>query len=194
MHVTKDVQYSQAVKAHSVYMSQFQLIPYNRIQDYFAEQMNLLISSGSIYNFNQEAYNLLETFDNIAKNKLIGSPLLHADETSTHVDKKTIWLHNASNNLWTYIYPHAKRGLKAMEEIGILSNFKGILCHDHWKLYYHYNLTHSLRNAHHLRELESSHKEDGQTWAKDMQNLFIEINNAVENSGVNKLPHVLALE
>jgi transposase len=32
--VTKVVQYGTGLKAHSVYMSQFQLIPYNRIQDY----------------------------------------------------------------------------------------------------------------------------------------------------------------
>ena len=33
--VAKAVQYGKGVKAHSVYMSQFQLIPYNRVQNYF---------------------------------------------------------------------------------------------------------------------------------------------------------------
>jgi transposase len=192
-YVTKDVQYGQNVKAHSVYMSQFQLLPYNRIQDYFTEQMNLPISSGSIYNFNAEAYNLLEIFDNIAKNKLISAPLIHVDETSAHVDKSTIWLHNASNDLWTYIYPHKKRGTEAMEEIGILPKFQGILCHDHWKPYYTYDCTHSLCNAHHLRELEWSYKEDKQLWAKEIQDLLIEIKNAVEDSGINKLTNALSL-
>jgi transposase len=56
--VTKAVQYGKSVKAHSVYMSQFQLIPYNRVQDYFKEQLQIPISSGSIYNFNREAYDL----------------------------------------------------------------------------------------------------------------------------------------
>ncbi len=35
--VTKAVQYGSSIKAHSVYMSQFQLIPYDRIKDYFAD-------------------------------------------------------------------------------------------------------------------------------------------------------------
>ena len=193
-HVSKDAQYGQNVKAHSVYMSQFQLLPYNRIQDYFAEQMHIPLSSGSIYNFNNEAYNLLETFDNIAKNKLIAALLLHADETSAHVDKATIWLHNASNDLWTYLYPHTKRGSEAMEEIGILPKFKGILCHDHWKPYYTYNCTHSLCNAHHLRELEWSYTEDKQLWAGEMQDLLVKINEKVQESGVNKLSTIVALK
>ena len=37
--VTKAVQYGANIKAHSVYMSQFQLIPYDRIKDYFADQL-----------------------------------------------------------------------------------------------------------------------------------------------------------
>ncbi|MBA3037184.1 MAG: IS66 family transposase, partial [Desulfobacterium sp.] len=49
--VTKAVQYGMGIKAHSVYMSQFQLIPYNRIQDYFADQLNIPVSEGSIFNF-----------------------------------------------------------------------------------------------------------------------------------------------
>ena len=80
--VTKAVQYGKSVKAHSVYMSQFQLIPYNRVQDYFKEQLQIPISSGSIFNFNQEAYDLLEIFEEKVKSKLAESALMHVDETS----------------------------------------------------------------------------------------------------------------
>jgi transposase len=54
--VNKAAQYGTGLKAHSVYMSQFQLIPYNRIQDYFADQLSIPVSEGSIFNFNMEAY------------------------------------------------------------------------------------------------------------------------------------------
>ena len=36
--VTKAVQYGNQIKAHAVYLSQFQLLPYKRIQSYFADQ------------------------------------------------------------------------------------------------------------------------------------------------------------
>ena len=39
----------------------------------------------------------------------------------------------------------------------ILPFFKGVLCHDHWKPYYHYECTHALCNAHHIRELETTY-------------------------------------
>src|SRR3990172_2632950 len=54
--VTRPVQYGNSVKVNSVYMSQYQLIPYNRIEDHFLEQLRIPVSGGSIFNFNQEAY------------------------------------------------------------------------------------------------------------------------------------------
>lgn len=181
--VTRDIQYGSKVKSHSVYMSQFQLIPYNRIEDYFADQMDIALSGGSIFNFNQEAYKLLEKFDLVAKHELIRSLIVHSDETGINVDKKRIWLHSASNRQWVYFYPHAKRGKEAMDEIGILPYFKGTLCHDHWKPYYGYSCLHALCNAHHLRELTLAADDDKQQWAADIRALLIEINAAVHDAG-----------
>jgi transposase len=181
--VTKAVQYGKSVKAHSVYMSQFQLIPYNRVQDYFKEQLQIPISSGSIYNFNQEAYGLLEIFEEKAKSKLAESVLMHVDETSINIGGDRYWLHCTSNNLWTYFFPHEKRGAVATEAIGILPKFTGILCHDHWKPYYTYECTHSLCNAHHLRELTRVWEQDNQKWAKRMKELLEEMNDAVNDAG-----------
>ena len=181
--VTKAVQYGKGVKAHSVYMSQFQLIPYSRIEDYFKEQLQIPISSGSIFNFNQEAYELLVSFEEKVKSKLIKSKLLHVDETGINIGGDKYWLHCTSNDLWTYFFPHEKRGSVATDVIGILPEFTGILCHDHWKPYYTYECTHSLCNAHHLRELTSVWEQDNQKWAKRMKELLEEMNNAVNDAG-----------
>ncbi len=181
--VTRPVQYGAKLKANSVYMSQFQLIPYNRIQDHFNDQMNIALSAGTIYNINQQAYEQLARFDEIAINRLAHADLVHADETGINVDGKRIWLHSASNEAWTYFYPHTKRGTDAMDAIGILPKFSGILCHDHWKPYFTYHCTHALCNAHHLRELERAWEQDNQTWAKGMKCLLEEINQAVNHAG-----------
>jgi len=181
--VTKAVQYGTDLKAHSVYMSQFQLIPYNRIQDYFAEQLEIPVSSGSIYNFNQEAFDLLESFEEKAKEKLSESELLHVDETSVNINGDRYWLHSTSSESWTYYFPHERRGTDATDTIGILSKFTGILCHDHWKPYYNYEGVHALCNAHHLRELTRAWEQDEQQWAKHMKTLLEEINRAVNDSG-----------
>lgn len=181
--VTKAVQYGTNLKAHSVYLSQFQLIPYDRIKDYFADQLGIPVSAGSIFNFNKEAFCLLESFDSLAKSKLTSSDFLHSDETGININGGKVWLHSASNDLWTYFFPHEKRGTEAMNAIGILPNFQGILCHDHWKPYYKYDCTHALCNAHHIRELTRAWEQDGQHWAKKLKELLEKINMAVHDAG-----------
>lgn len=176
------VQYGYRVKSHSVYLSQFQLIPYARILNYFAEKMNISLSAGSIFNFNKEAYDFLEKFEAIAKSQLVKSGVLNSDETGINVNKKLIWLHSISNSLWSYFLPHEKRGTIAMDVMDVLPNFTGTLVHDHWKPYYTYTCKHALCNAHHLRELEFSAVEDKQAWAAKMQTLLLEINTAVNDT------------
>lgn len=181
--VTRAVQYGPDLKSQSVYMSQSQLIPYNRIEDYFEHQIGLSISSGSLVNFNLDAFKRLEDFEKWLKKKLLISELLHADETGINVDAKRIWLHSLSNEELTFFYPHLKRGTEAMNEMDILPHFLGFLCHDHWKPYFHYeSCTHVLCNAHHLRELERAWEQDDQRWAKLMMDLLEEINNAVKKA------------
>jgi len=181
--VTRPVQYGANLKAHSVYMSQFQLIPYNRIQDHFRDQLNIDISPGTLYNINQQAYEQLARFEAITINNLTRTAVIHADETGINVNGKRIWLHCASSESWTHFYPHTKRGTEAMDKIGILPNFKGVLCHDHWKPYYTYGCTHALCNAHHLIELERAWEQDGQSWAKNMKRLLEQMNKAVNDAG-----------
>ena len=183
--VTKAVQYGSGLKAHSVYMSQYQLIPYNRVQDHFTDQMNIPVSEGSIYNFNKEAFDLLADFENRAKQELADAQMAHADETSININGHRIWLHSLSNPQWTLFYPHQTRGKEAMDAMGVLPAFKGTLCHDHWKAYYQYGCTHCLCNAHHLRELTFAWEQDGQQWAKKMKTLLEKINkDVIANGGV----------
>ena len=181
--VTRPAQYGASVKSQSVYMSQQQLLPYDRIRDYFTDQCGIPLSAGSVFNFNREAFELLERFESIAKGQLILQEVLNADETGINIKGKLHWLHTAGNDLWTLFYPHEKRGLEAMNAMGVLKDFAGILCHDHWKPYFHFECLHSLCNAHHLRELEWAWEHDGQKWAKKMQSLLLEITAAADKAG-----------
>lgn len=181
--VTKAVQYGNQIKAHAVYLSQYQLLPYKRIQNYFADQLQIPLSEGSLYNFNVQAFARLVEFEQISKDKLAQACIAHADETGININGKRLWLHCASNKTWTHYFPHEKRGMDAMDEIGILPRFKGILCHDHWKPYYRYPFTHALCNAHHLRELTRAWEQDGQHWAKNMEQLLRTISQAVDDAG-----------
>jgi transposase len=186
--VNRPVQYGLNLKANAVYMSQYQLIPYDRIRDHFHDQLHIPLSVGSVFNFNKDAYDRLESFGQWAKTQLSKSDLMHADETGINIGGKRHWLHCASNTSLTWFYPHVKRGTEAMDEMGILPFFKGVLCHDHWKPYYQYKCTHALCNAHHLRELERAWEQDQQQWAKSMKTLLLDIAKAVADAGGRLAP------
>lgn len=181
--VTRPAQYGASIKANAVYMSMFQLIPYERVQTHFAEQFGVPISSGSLSNFNRDAYQRLALFEALAKQQLPQEKVLHADETGINVNGTALWLHAASSERWSLFYPHEKRGKIAMDDIGVLASFQGTLVHDHWKPYYLYDCTHSLCNAHHLRELTHAFEQEGQQWAKAMHTLLLDMNEAVTTAG-----------
>jgi transposase len=124
---------------------------------------------------------LLE-FEQRSKDQLAKAKVAHADETGININGKRHWLHCTSNETWTHYYPHANRGTLAMDEIGILPRFKGILCHDHWKPYYRFNFEHSLCNAHHLRELTCAWEQDQQAWAKQMDQFLRDLNRVVDEA------------
>ena len=181
--VTRPVQYGASVKAQSVYMSQHQLLPYDRIRDYFSDQCSIPLSAGSVFNFNKQAYALLEAFESIVKRQLTRQDVLNVEETGININGKLHWLNTAGNDRWTLFFPHAKRGAVAMEAMGILKHFTGILCHDHWKSYFRFKCLHALCNAHHIRELELAGEQDKQKWAKKMQKFLLEIKESVDKAG-----------
>ena len=182
--VSKAIQYGGGVKAESVYLSMFQLIPLARVQEHFSDQMGLPLSKGSVSNFNQEASERLIAFEIWATRQLLVAPLNHADETGINVGGKKIWLHNLSNDKVTLYHPDEKRGKEAMDRMGVLPHYTGRLCHDHWKPYYKYtNITHVLCNAHHLRELERVIEEDGHQWAKTLLQFLVDLSKVVTAAG-----------
>jgi transposase len=189
--VTRPIQYGNQIKAHSVYLSQFQLLPYQRIQDYFQDQLGIPLSTGSIVNFNLEAAaGIVESgAAGLIQQQLQQAEVLHADETGININATRHWLHCASTPLWTQYSVHRKRGTEAMQDAGVIPAFRGVLCHDHWKPYYTYDqCAHALCNAHHLRELERAREQDGQVWAEKMQTLLVAINQAVDTAGGKLAP------
>ena len=191
--IEKPIQYGRSVKAHASYLSSFQLLPYERLADYFKGQLKLSVSQGTLFTFNQEAYNRLTAWDFAGKARaaLITSSMANADETGINIAGQKRWLHCVRNPLWTYFMPHAKRGSQAMDAMGILPYFRGVLVHDHWKPYYTYHqCLHSLCNAHHLRELTWVAENTPHQWAQLMIDLLLEINKAVKESPTATLSEI----
>lgn len=188
--VNSAIQYGNNVKAHAVYLSQYQLLPYKRIEEYFTDQLGIPLSSGTLVGFNYQGAELLDKTGATDKihTALKNAALLHVDETGINIGGKRQWLHCASSPWWTSYHPHEKRGKEAMDDAGILPDYAGILCHDHWKPYYRYTQAkHALCNAHHLRELQRAFEQDEQLWAKTMQDFLLELNAEVAGKMMGRL-------
>ena len=181
--VTKAIQYGGSVKALSTYLSQYQLLPYARVQEVFKNCFDLPISQGSICNFNKEAYEKLDFFEEEVKETLKNAEVLNADETGIQIGDTNHWMHVLCTPKTTYFFPHEKRGQEAMHEMGVLDEFSGVLCHDHWKPYFGMTANHALCNAHHIRELEWVIDFKGQKWAKSMKRFLIRTKDLAEASG-----------
>ena len=182
-HITKAIQYGPSVKSFAVYMSQYQLIPYARVQEVFKDQFDLKISQGSLCNFNREAYEKLESFEADLIEKLRIEKVLNADETGIKIDAELAWAHVLCTPKFTFIYPHEKRGRDAMVEMGIIPEYKGVLVHDHWKPYLGYDCDHGLCNAHHLRELQWVIDFKKQKWATSIKKFLTKLNIEVDEYG-----------
>jgi transposase len=181
-HVTQPVQYGTNIKSFLVYLNQYQFIPYGRVREMFKDIFGHSISEGTLSNTIETAYNRLGNYAEGLKEALKNVPILGHDETSLRVSGKLRWLHVACTEFLTYYGLHKNRGKEAMDEIGILPNFKGSLIHDCWLPYFDYGENHGLCNAHILRELVGIHESVEHKWSLQMEKLLLRIKKQVENN------------
>jgi transposase len=178
--VTQPVQYGQHIKAMVVYLSQYQLLPYRRLQELLHDLFNARLSQGTIHTMLSQCSYQLGVFEQAAKLRLMDSPVAHFDATGMRIDTALHWLHVASTEQLTYYHFDDKRGTRAMDAMNILPSFQGTAVHDHWQSYYRYDCQHALCNAHHLRELTHAHEQHGQQWAQRLITCLLDANAEVD--------------
>ena len=123
----------------------------------------LRISEATCLNYIRRLHDALQSWQqHAAIAHLLTCLALHADETGMRVDRKTQWLHIATNGSLTLKFLHPRRGKEAIEAIGIIPRYTGTLIHDCWASYFVYNrCRHALCGAHLLREPLSSSRPTG---------------------------------
>lgn len=179
--VTQPVQYGEEFQALLVYLSNYQLLPLERITDLVEVLTGYKISQGTIVNTTKKLYEKLEQFEETLKERLKTAEVLHTDESGMRSQGKTHWVHTASTETMAHFAIHEKRGSEAAKAIGILPEFKGVLVHDHWKPYYTFkDCTHAECNAHHIRNLKGIHENFSHNWAMSMIDLLITIKRNID--------------
>jgi len=152
-----------------------QMVSLKRVQQMIQTLIGQILSEATILKYVIQLYLALERWEQSSVEQLLKMPSMHVDETSLRVDRKNYWIHVYSAGDITLKFLHPNRGLDAIEEIGIIPRYGGVVIHDCWKSYFSYeHCGHGLCGSHLLRELTFIIDSNGYAWASNMKRLMQE--------------------
>jgi transposase len=188
--VNARAQYGDSVRAVVAYLSKYQLIPYERVQEMMGELFKTPLSEGTVDNICKRGVSGLETFEMKVKDELLDEKSLHVDETPIRVEGGKGYLHVASSKALSFLSYHRKRGMEAVKEIGVLEKFKGLLVHDCFSMYFNYGGGHVICNAHLLRELTFIEEKYAYRWAHELKIFLLDTKGLVDQYKGEGLTHL----
>jgi transposase len=181
--ITPNVSFGPRLKGYAVGLVQGHFIALERASEILGDQYGMQPSGGTIQKWVIDAASRLAPAFEANRQALLSAPVVHFDESGMRVKGKLNWLHVAVSSgaeAAVYYTVHARRGQEAMDSAGVLPGFIGHAVHDHWKPYWVYtDCTHSLCNAHHLRELRYCEDLTGQFWPIFLRHILVEGKRAI---------------
>jgi len=151
------------------------MLSLKRVQQSIQTLIGLLLSEATILKYVFQLHRSLARWEQSAIEQLRTMPAMHVDETSLRADKKNHWIHICSAGEITLKFLHPKRGQEAMEDIGVIPRYGGVIIHDCWASYLAYgHCGHGLCGAHLLRELAFIVEAEDYAWAENMKRLLQE--------------------
>jgi hypothetical protein len=167
------LQYGIGVIAYVLNLLMAQMVSLSRIQKSVKSLIDVTLSQATILNYALTLYNSLADWEAVSIEQVVEHKSLNTDETSMRVHKKNQWVHVISGGDITLKFLHPKRGKQAIEDIGIIPRYGGVIIHDCWSSYLSYDhVEHGLCGSHLLRELTFVIESNNYRWAKNMKRLL----------------------
>ena len=164
------LQYGNGIKAYMMNLLIAQMVPLERVRKSVETLIDVAISPATILKFVIRLHAALERWEAQAIDELLRMPALNADETSLRVDRRNHWIHVYSGGDITVKRLHRKRGCEAIDAIGIIPRYGGVVVHDCWASYLSYgHCGHALCGSHPLRELQFVVDSNQYAWARNMK-------------------------
>jgi transposase len=182
------LQYGPGIKAYALHLLIAQMLSLKRVQQSIRTLIGQAISEASILKCVMQLHHALADWEQSAIEQLLAMPAMHVDETSLRVDKSNHWIHVYSSGDITCKFLHPKRGREAIDAIGVIPRYSGVVIHDCWASYLAYDhCDHGLCGSHLLRELTFIVDANGYAWARNMKRLLQETCIMVARSKSKKL-------
>ncbi|HYG79502.1 MAG TPA: IS66 family transposase [Pyrinomonadaceae bacterium] len=181
--VRAPVQYGQGVLVRAGYLHLYQLLPVNRTSEAMRDLFGCPVSWATIERASRLFSGKLVRCEQRIKAAVRDSSVIGVDETGLRVAGHNAWVHVARTERLTHFAYDERRGKAAMDDIGILPQFRGTLVRDGYLSYTRFErCRHSLCNAHLLRELvfvEETSPEQ-QAWTTPLSKLLLKIKEGTE--------------
>lgn len=182
------LQYGEGLRTFILNLLIGQFVPLKRVQRLIKTLIGQTISESTILKYMLNLSMDLKSWEEQSLELLLKSPSMHCDETSMKVSGKNYWVHVYSSGDTVLKFIHPKRGKEAIEDIGIIPRYGGVVIHDCWASYLSYgNCEHGLCGSHLLRELTFVIESNGYQWARNMKKLLKETAGKVSKSKRKKL-------
>jgi transposase len=195
------VQYGPVMCAVIIYLFMGQFLSKKRTAQAISELFGIPISDGTVAAVTSRAAGDLTEFLAQVNARLRSASVVHFDETGLRCEGRNHWLHSASTPNWTRLFFHRRRGVEAMNGMGVLPGFTGTAVHDAWAAYDTYTAAgHALCNSHLLRELQavSDHHATTDTptawcWADQVSRALLALHHAAAANPDQPVPaHLIA--
>jgi transposase len=183
--VRAPVQYGPGVLARTSYLHLYQLLPVARTSEAMKDLFGCPISWATVERAARVFSGKLVRCEQRIKAAVRDSSVIGVDETGLRVAGGNGWIHVARTERLTHFAYDGRRGKAAMDEVGILPQFRGTLVRDGYLSYTRFErCRHSLCNAHMLRELvfiEETSPEQ-KVWTVPLSKLLLKIKAAAANA------------
>jgi transposase len=173
--VQAPVQYGPRIHAQSVLLNVDYRVPFAKIRQFWADLTDYGYNPATLVSVQTALDEQLIPIEEQVKEQLKAAQVCHFDETGLRVGGQLQWVHVASNEVYTHLFVHPKRGqaalLSAQSVFGDCVNWT---VHDCWASYFAAGKgRHALCGAHLLRELAGL-IEQGSVWAKALHSYLLE--------------------
>jgi len=185
------VEYGTQVKAMAVLLCVVGLMACKRLSEYFNEISKGLLpmSKATLAGFNSGASNAVNLQQH--KHDLLNGEVINTDDTKIKTSERPradgtletaknttfdIYIRTHSNETTTVLTAHPSKAGATIVEDDILTQFQGILSHDHESKFYNHGGSNATCHAHLSRELKGMAELHMVEWAKGCRSFFLEMN------------------